>query len=97
MVHVDHLMIATILERCDLWQSESARYSKHLWWVLHGLRSACKWRFRKKEIKSKTIFVHKFLEFCYFLVLELRNQHDCVEEQEEGIMNGDYIMGNENV
>ena len=30
MVHVDHLMIATILERCDLWQSESARYSKHL-------------------------------------------------------------------
>ena len=51
--------------------------------------------FEKKEIKSKTIFIHKFLEFCYFLVFELRNQHDCVEEQEEGIMNGDYIMGNE--
>ena len=47
---------------------------------------------KKKEIKSKTIFIHKFLEFCYFLVFELRNQHDCVEEQEEGIMNGDYIM-----
>ena len=28
--------------------------------------------FEKKEIKSKTIFVHKFfLEFCYFLVFEL--------------------------
>ena len=52
---------------------------------------------KKKEIKSKTIFVLKFLEFCYFLVFELINQHDCVEEQEEGIMNGDYIMGNENV
>ena len=51
----------------------------------------------KKEIKSKTIFIHKFLEFCYFLVFELRNQHDCVEKQEEGIMNGVYIMGNENV
>ena len=54
--------------------------------------------FEKKEIKSKTIFIHKFLGFCYFLVFELRNQHDCVEEQqEEGIMNGVYIMGNENV
>ena len=52
---------------------------------------------KKKEIKSKTFFIHKFLEFCYFLVFELRNQHDCVEEQEEGIMNGVYIMGNENV
>ena len=53
--------------------------------------------FEKKEIKSKTIFIHKFLEFCYFLFFELRNQHDCVEKQEEGIMNGVYIMGNENV
>ena len=53
--------------------------------------------FEKKEIKSKTISIHKILEFCYFLVFELRNQHDCVEEQEEGIMNGVYIMGNENV
>ena len=53
--------------------------------------------FEKKEIKSKTIFVHKFLEFCYFLVFELINQQDCVEKQAEGIMNGDYIMGNENV
>ena len=35
--------------------------------------------FEKKEIKSKTIFIHKFLEFCYFLVFEQRNQHDCVE------------------
>ena len=52
---------------------------------------------KKKEIKSKTFFIHKFLEFYYFLVFELRNQHDCVEEQEEGIMNGVYIMGNENV
>ena len=51
----------------------------------------------KKEMKSKIIFIRKFLEFCYFLVFELRNQHDCVEEQEEGIMNGVYIMGNENV
>ena len=48
--------------------------------------------FEKEEIKSKTIFIHKFLEFCYFLVFELRNQHDCVEKQEEGIMNGVYII-----
>ena len=27
--------------------------------------------FEKKEIKSKIIFVHKFLEFFYFLVFEL--------------------------
>ena len=25
--------------------------------------------FEKKEIKSKTIFIHKFLEFCYFWFL----------------------------
>ena len=43
-------------------------------------------------MKSKTIYIHKFLEFCYFLVFELRNKHDCVEEQEEGIMNGVYII-----
>ena len=51
----------------------------------------------KKRNKNKNNFIHKFLEFCYFLVFELRNQHDCVEKQEEGIMNGVYIMGNENV
>ena len=49
---------------------------------------------KRNKIKNN-FFIHKFLEFCYFLVFELRNQHDCVEEQEEDIMNGVYIMGNE--
>ena len=51
----------------------------------------------KKRNKIKNNFCSQVFRICYFLVFELRNQHDCVEEQEEGIMNGDYIMGNENV
>ena len=48
----------------------------------------------EKRNKIKNNFCSQVLEF-YFLVFELKST--CVEEQMEGIMNGDNIMGNENV
>ena len=47
----------------------------------------------KKEIK-KNNFCSQVLEFCYFSgVIAVKST--CVEELVEGIMNGDFIMGNE--